>query len=152
MENYTIIIPNKVLSHKKLSLGAKMLYGEIATWCKRDGYCEQSNQYFGKLYQTHEMTISKWIKNLKKAHLIKCKIIRKKHVRLIFFQDTDKKYIEAVCEKYSYKNHIVDISKDIYSSLETTTKEKLNDDFIAETREWTDENGQRCGEDIIDES
>ena len=78
-----ITIPENVLRCTEISRGAKLLYGDIAFICERDGCCEKRSSYFAELYGVSRITISKWISSLQKKGFIKCKI-RHKYIRTIF--------------------------------------------------------------------
>jgi hypothetical protein len=67
--SYYAVIPAEVL-HARLFPAAKLLYGEIAALCDREGYCWARNAYFARLYQANEGTVSKWINALKDAGYI----------------------------------------------------------------------------------
>jgi hypothetical protein len=66
-----IIIPDSILSNKKLSGNAKVLYGKIYSLCKSDGkVCFASNTYFQKTLCIDPRTVSRLIKELEKEKLI----------------------------------------------------------------------------------
>lgn len=62
--NYYAIIPANVRYDNELSDKAKLLYGEITSLCDKEGYCWATNEYFSKLYQTSEKTITRNLKQL----------------------------------------------------------------------------------------
>lgn len=112
VENITI--PKKVLRHKKLLAGAKLLYGEIAFICECDGYCKKRNAYFAKLYGTNVGTISRWIKSLTKNKLIK-HTLKHKYIRTIFLLTVDNKTIDKVVDR---SQGPIDRSTDTLKSIE----------------------------------
>ena len=61
---YYAIIPANVRYDKTLTMGARLLYGEITALCNKKGHCWASNKYFAELYDTTSVTISKWISQL----------------------------------------------------------------------------------------
>ena len=63
-KSYYAIIPANVRYDKTLCANAKLLYGEITALCNQEGYCWAGNEYFAELYDVHEKTVSKWIKQL----------------------------------------------------------------------------------------
>jgi len=69
-KSYYAIIPADVRYDDSLTPNAKLLYGEITALCNEKGYCWASNQYFGKLYKVSNVTISKWVNQLKRAGYI----------------------------------------------------------------------------------
>ncbi|MDR3598777.1 helix-turn-helix domain-containing protein [Clostridium sp.] len=68
---YYAIIPANVRYDEKITLGAKMMYGEITALSSKEGFCWASNNYFAKLYKVHKNTIQNWIKSLKDSGYIR---------------------------------------------------------------------------------
>lgn len=64
---FDAVIPANVRYDDRLSMGAKLIYGEIRSLSRREGYCWASNEYFAKLYKTHTNTVSRWISELSLA-------------------------------------------------------------------------------------
>lgn len=62
--NYYAIIPANVRYDIELTPNAKLLYGEITALCDKEGYCWATNEYFAKLYQTSDKTITRNLKQL----------------------------------------------------------------------------------------
>ena len=152
IKQHNVTIPDDVLYCKKISSGAKLLYIEIAFICKRDGYCDKENKYFGKLFGKRKETISLWVKSLLKMHFIKCER-KQKYVRVIFLKDTDKNYIKKVMQVIA-KNLKGDSekSKDIpkvYRGPRLDDEDPL-DDYLIESVEFINKEGQKCVEDSID--
>jgi len=73
-KSYYAIIPADVRYDKRLTDGAKLLYGEITALCNQKGYCWASNSYFAKLYNKNNSTISRWINQLIKCGYIEREI------------------------------------------------------------------------------
>lgn len=147
MEGYDITIPANVRYSDKLTAGAKLLYGEIEFFCKRDGYCLKRNIYFAELYKTNLHTISRWIKSLHKNQFVKCRI-KQKYVRAIFLQGVDEKTIRGLMKNLQGADE---------KSTDNTTyymREHIEDahanDFEVETKQWTDDKGQKHSESSID--
>lgn len=63
-----ISIPEQVLTDNRLSLIAKILYGEIKELCKIDkkSYCTASNRFFADRYGVSIPTVIKGLKELEK--------------------------------------------------------------------------------------
>lgn len=79
------VIPANVRYDKKLPHGAKLLFGEITALCSKEGYCWASNNYFAKLYDCGNTTISAWIQKLIAAGYIRVKVQPEKgNLRLIY--------------------------------------------------------------------
>lgn len=71
-KNYYAIIPADVRYDKRLKPLARLLYGEITALCNEKGYCWASNNYFAELYEVSDITISRYISELKEYGYIKC--------------------------------------------------------------------------------
>lgn len=84
MENkeYYINIPQKV-AEALISLGARMLYGQISRLSNKEGYCYASNKYLGELLHCNERSIQRFIEELKKNKFIKVKLC-KSYIRHIY--------------------------------------------------------------------
>lgn len=67
VKNYYAIIPANVRYDKRLSAGAKLLYGEITALSSATGVCYASNSYFMQLYAVSDKTVQKWIKALEEC-------------------------------------------------------------------------------------
>ena len=68
---YFAIIPANVRYDSRLTMGAKMMFGEITCLSNKEGYCWASNNYFAKLYQVHTNTIQNWIHTLSDCEYIR---------------------------------------------------------------------------------
>jgi hypothetical protein len=68
--NYYSITPATVRYDKRLTLGARMLYGEITCLTNQKGYCFASNSYFAELYQISTKTVSRWISQLSEYNYV----------------------------------------------------------------------------------
>lgn len=62
--NYYAIIPANVRYCKNITMGAKLLYGEITALTNKEGYCWATNEYFQKLYDVEKNTIIRWLNQL----------------------------------------------------------------------------------------
>ena len=82
-KSYYAIIPANVRYDKRLTDGAKLLYGEITALCNQEGYCWASNSYFAELYQVSNVTISKWVNQLARKGYIDTKINYKEGTKQI---------------------------------------------------------------------
>lgn len=82
-KSYYAIIPATIRYDKRITNGAKLLYGEITALCNQEGYCWASNSYFAKLYEVSNTTISTWISQLEKNQYITRKIIYKEGTKEI---------------------------------------------------------------------
>jgi hypothetical protein len=85
-KSYYAIIPAKVRYDKSLTMGARMLYGELTALSNEMGFCYASNNYFSELYEVTPQAISKWIKALAERGYIKLeylyngKEIKERHI------------------------------------------------------------------------
>ena len=73
--NFYAIIPATVRYDEKLTMGARLLYGEITALCHKEGYCWATNKYFGDLYKKSKTTISKWVSQLESSGHISCDLV-----------------------------------------------------------------------------
>ena len=71
-KNYYAIIPADIRYDKRLKPLARLLYVEITALCNEKGYCWASNSYFAELYEVSDITISRYISELKEYGYIKC--------------------------------------------------------------------------------
>src|SRR5690625_180640 len=74
-KSYYAIIPATVRYDKRLTDGAKLLYGEITALCNEKGYCWAKDSYFSSLYEVSKSTIQRWIKQLEDNGYIKRLVI-----------------------------------------------------------------------------
>lgn len=72
--SYYAIIPANIRYDNDLMPNAKLLYGEITALCNSKAYCWATNEYFAKLYNTSEKTITRWIKKLSDKGYVKTKV------------------------------------------------------------------------------
>lgn len=86
-KSYYAVIPATVRYNPNLKPAEKLLYGEITALCSQEGFCWASNDYFSRLYDVAEPTVSRWIANLKA-----CGYIRAEHhasnLRKLFVVDS----------------------------------------------------------------
>ena len=73
-----VIVPEFILTDSNISIGEKLLFGDIASHTKQKGYCWGSNEYFEKRYKVSTRTISRWINDLRKRNLIITNMIYQK--------------------------------------------------------------------------
>jgi hypothetical protein len=71
---YYAIIPARVRYHEGISLGAKLLFGEITALTNKTGFCWASNRYFARLYGVDNRTITRWLADLSAAGVITAEI------------------------------------------------------------------------------
>lgn len=85
MENpsYYAVIPADVRYDKRITDKAKLLYGEIAALCNKNGVCTASNAYFASLYGVNVTTISTLINSLVKNGYLESEIIYKEGTKEI---------------------------------------------------------------------
>lgn len=76
---YNATIPAFVRYDKELTMGARMLYGEITALCNKEGYCWATNSYFADLYEVSIDTVSRWVTSLEKKGYIKRDVVYKEN-------------------------------------------------------------------------
>lgn len=62
---YYAVIPADVRYDKRLTPGAKLMYGEITALCNERGYCWALNGYFAALYEVTDRTIQNHLEKLR---------------------------------------------------------------------------------------
>lgn len=73
-ESYWVVIPHNVLSDKELTANAKLVYGEISSLTRKDGYCTAHNKHFQEVLNATRKTINGCLKQLEDKGLIVCEI------------------------------------------------------------------------------
>lgn len=81
--NYYAVIPANVRYDREITDKAKLLYGEIAALCNKNGVCTASNAYFASLYDVNATTISTLINTLVKRGYLESEIIYKEGTKEI---------------------------------------------------------------------
>ncbi len=61
---YYGILPAEVRYDKELPANAKLLFVEITSLCRQQGYCWATNAYFADLLGAAERTVTRWVKIL----------------------------------------------------------------------------------------
>ena len=85
--SYYAIIPGTVRYNKNITPQARLLYGEITALCNKEGFCYAGNEYFAKLYNVTEITISRWIKQLRDEKEIFTYIDKRTNHRIITLEE-----------------------------------------------------------------
>lgn len=99
-KNYYAIIPANVRYDTELPANAKLLYGEITALCNEKGYCWATNEYFAKLYNVSERTVTEWVKILQNKGYIHTQIETKR------YEDGTVKKIRYIHIEFLCQNHI----------------------------------------------
>lgn len=68
---YYAVIPANVRYNRRLTDGAKLLFGEITALCDERGFCWATNKYFADLYDVAPETVSRWVSSLIREGFIK---------------------------------------------------------------------------------
>lgn len=131
-KSYYAIIPAFVRYDQNLTANAKLLYGEITALCNEKGYCFAQNKYFADLYGVSNVSISKWINQLKDYGYIKIKMIYKEDSKQI---ETREMYITNFNEvlKESSGGIKEKFKDNIYNNINNNTleyKEKKYSDMV----------------------
>ena len=69
--SYYSILTANVRYDKRLKANEKLLFSEITALSNKYGYCTAGNEYFSKLYNVSERSITRWIGNLKELGYLK---------------------------------------------------------------------------------
>lgn len=70
MSEYYTVLPAQVRYDKELPPNAKLIYSELVSLCRKDGFCWASNGYFAKLYGIEKNSVSRLINALRKRGYI----------------------------------------------------------------------------------
>jgi hypothetical protein len=139
-KNYYAIIPASVRYNDKLTPNAKLLYGEITALCNEKGFCWATNKYFSDLYKVSEVSISKWVSQLKGEAFIRTETDHegKRKIYLIGDKEIFKKGLRKVKgggkEKFKPNSNIYNIYNNTNNNSEKSKKEKNFVDFPKEVQ------------------
>ena len=73
-ESFWVVIPHSVLSNKNLKDIDKLVYGEISSLTRKDGYCTAHNKHFEDVLNLSRERLRKSLTRLEKEKLIVCEI------------------------------------------------------------------------------
>lgn len=138
--NYYAIIPASVRYDRDLSPNAKLLYGEITALCNQQGYCWASNDYFGQLYGVSNVSISKWVSQLRKKGYIfvemnykeGSKEILNRYIRLVNepikenFNTSQRKVKDPIKEKFKDNNTYNTTINNTYNNIDQSTSKEAD--------------------------
>ena len=151
-KSYYAIIPAFVRYDSNLTANAKLLYGEITALCNEKGYCFARNKYFADLYGVSNVSISKWINQLKDYGYIRIKMIYKENTKEIEtremyitnFNEVVKESLGGTQEKFkdnkyiSNNNNKVEYKKKKYSDMVLKSFEPICKLFPVQTQPKTE--------------
>ena len=138
--SYYAVIPASVRYNDKLTPNAKLLYGEITALCNEKGFCWATNKYFSDLYKVSEVSISKWVSQLKDEAFIRTETDHdgKRKIYLIGVKEIFKggltKVIGGVKEKFKPNNNIYNIYNNTNNNSVKSKNEKKFVDFPKEVQ------------------
>lgn len=132
-KNYYAIIPADVRYNDRLTPNAKLLYGEITALCNEKGFCWATNKYFSDLYKVSEVSISKWVSQLKDEAFIRTETDHdgKRKIYLIGVKEIFK---GGVKEKFKPNNNIYNIYNNTNNNSAKSKNEKKFVDFPKEVQ------------------
>lgn len=125
--SYYAVIPANVRYDNKISPNAKLLFGEITALCNEQGVCWAQNSYFANLYNVTNVTISRWIKELKSNGYITCETTYLPGTKAI-----DKRYISISSAPINknvnryYQNCYDPINKNVKDNNTSIINKKIN--------------------------
>lgn len=100
--NYYAIIPAPVRYCKDITPNAKLLYGEIAALCGKEGFCWATNAYFANLYEVGASTISEWVASLSRNGFIRVSVDPSRgNLRKIYLCDDSRRIIQDTSSEKS---------------------------------------------------
>lgn len=109
--SYYSILTANVRYDERLKANEKLLFSEITALSNKYGYCTAGNEYFSKLYNVSERSITRWIGNLKEFGYLKYVPIHQKG---------SKKVIER--RLYPLTNSKEPLDKNVYSGRQKCPK------------------------------
>lgn len=139
-KNYFAVIPADVRYNKNLTANAKLLYGEITALCNEKGFCWASNKYFSDLYKVSEVSVSKWVSQLKDEAFIRTETDHegKRKIYLTGVKEMFKRGLRkvkgGVKEKFKPNSNIYNIYNNTNNNGEKSKKEKNFVDFPKEVQ------------------
>ena len=71
-----LTVPYSILSHKELTLSAKLLLAEILSLSKLEGYCYASNEYLAERLNVSSKTVKNSLRQLKSCKYITIKLAK----------------------------------------------------------------------------
>lgn len=119
--SYYANIPATARYDKRLTLGARMLYGEVTALANTKGYAWPSNKYFARLYDVNNSTISRWINQLVSFDYLSMKLIYKKGTKQI-----EKRYLNI--SKYPIGTNAIPIGNNATRQNDETITDSKNGD------------------------
>lgn len=136
--NYYAIMPANVRYDKTLSLNSKMLYLEISSLCNKEGYCWATNEHFGKLFETSDRTIQRWLKELidREYVTIELETFRyddgtvKKKRKIFIVHHSDKNVVDHSDKNVTYNKDNKNNNKLLYSREELESIIKTIIDYL----------------------
>lgn len=130
LPTYYAIIPAEVRYCNDIPFGARMLFGEITALANKSGYCWASNDFFTKMFEVHQTTISEWVSLLKQKGFINFKVDKGNNRKITVLATIRKK------PKQSKENSLrSDKEKDLYNntsinnSINNTTNVEVIESF-----------------------
>ena len=109
--SYYSILTANVRYDNRLKANEKLLFSEITALSNKYGYCTAGNEYFSKLYNVSERSITRWIGNLKEFGYLKYVPIHQKD---------SKKVIER--RLYPLTNSKEPLDKNVYGGRQKCPK------------------------------
>ncbi len=132
--NFYAVIPATV-RYAKIPAGAKLLYGEIAALCNKEGYCWATNEHFAEMYSCEDRTITRWLSILRELGVIKAMMpagggMRRIYIVTKFYTGVDKNVVggRQKCrqgvDKNVGHNNTINITKNDTCRVSSETLEK----------------------------
>lgn len=75
-ETFGAYMPGEIIHHKTLTGDEKILYMQILSLSHLSGYCSAGNKWFENLFKIHQTTVTKRIRSLRDAGIIRVEFIR----------------------------------------------------------------------------
>jgi len=134
-QSFYAVIPYFILTDKKLSPTAKLVYGEISALANKEGYCFASNAHIAEIFNISARTVSRIITKLKKRRHILIKNgktgLPNRKIYLLLRIPTTKMSEPTTKMSITHDKNVVrrlidrNINRDIYSNIYMSYKKKI---------------------------
>ena len=122
--NYYTILPAEIRYDRRLLANAKLIYSEILSLSRKNGYCHASNSYFAKIMGASITSVSKWINSLIAYGYLRVEYKYLKNTKHI---DQRRLYVEEGLDiKANFKGDIKADFKENNTSINNTSKNKIS--------------------------
>jgi hypothetical protein len=69
-------VPKSIYPDHRIDGNAKILFAEILGLAKTEGYCYATNGYFAEMFDVHESTVVRWVRQLEEANYVMSQFLK----------------------------------------------------------------------------